>query len=68
MTDVPFGFGPHQDDDEPGSGGSGRGGSGDLPDFGGLLGLFRAAVVGDVSGEQQQVGVVADVFVARAQL
>jgi len=40
VTDVPFGFGPHQDDDEPGSGGSGRGGSGDLPDFGGLLGGF----------------------------
>lgn len=49
MTDVPFGFGPHSDDDEPssggtggsgGSGGPGRGDPGDLPDFGALLGGF----------------------------
>ena len=31
MTDVPFGFGPHHEDDEPG-----RGGPGDLGDLGGL--------------------------------
>ena len=67
MTDVPFGFGPHSDDDEPGPAGSGRGRSGDLPDLGGLLGGF-GGLPGAAGGIPDDLAGKVPLFAALQQL
>ena len=67
MTDVPFGFGPHSDDDEPGQAGSGRGGPPELPDLGGLLGGF-GGLPGAAGGIPDDLAGKVPLFAALQQL